>query len=153
MVKTKISDLGSREIAVSGLGEIRKPALGDGISKPGDAVGFDIATGRIVAHDEGVGTTAETFYGIVDDLPTIAEDTAITAGLACSVIKPQGGHVYRVGITNPGGATHIKGWNIGLSADAGKFAGLATANTAGVRGNLHKAMANGDTVGEVEWGI
>ena len=147
----KYTDLGSRDVALSGLGEIRRPALGDGVSRPGDVVGIDAATGRIIAHDEGAGTTSETFYGIVDDLPTIAANAVIPTDVGCSVIKPQSGHKYRIGITDPGGATHIKGWNIALSADAGKCAGVATANTAGAVANLSKAMANLDTWGEVDW--
>jgi len=39
MANTKISDLGDRRIA-SGLPEIRIPAKGDGIAKPGDVVGI-----------------------------------------------------------------------------------------------------------------
>jgi hypothetical protein len=54
MPNTKISDLGNRQIAISGLPEIRKPALGDGTAKPGDIVGVIVATGRVVRSDIGV---------------------------------------------------------------------------------------------------
>ena len=151
MVNTKPSDLGSRKIAMSPGTEKIETLLGDGVSKPGDVVGIDVATGRMVPTDIGVGTTSETFKGIVDDNPLLAEDTAITAGLPSPVIIPQSGRDYRLNITDPGGATHIQGWNIAFSADAGKCAGVATANTAGATGNLISAMANGDTVGEVRW--
>ena len=151
MVNTKLSDLGSRKVSMSPGPEKIESLFGDGVSKPGDVVGIDIATGQIIAHDEGAGTTSETLKGIVADNPLVAEDTAIPTTMLTPVIIPQSGRDYRVNLTDPGGATHIQGWNIGLSADAGKFAGVATANTAGAVANLISAMANGDLVGEIRW--
>lgn len=147
MANTKISHLGSRLIAIDGLAEIRRPALGDGTSKPGDLVYIVDATMYATCADLGA---VEYFNGILDDLPTIAEDTAITAGVPCSVIIPQSGHHYRVHMEDPGGAEET-GTPVGLSDHAGAMEDYAAMNTAGVQGYLSKAMANGDTVGEVQW--
>lgn len=147
MANTKISDLGSRRIAISGLPEIRKPALGDGTCKPGDIVGVISATGKVVRTDIGA---SEYFEGIVDDDPTIAEDTAIADGAPLSIIYPTSGHVYRTKMEDPGGAEE-RGTPIGFSNEAGALEDLAAVNTAGLVGYLETDMANGDTVGEVRW--
>jgi hypothetical protein len=146
MANTKISDLhGSRKIARSGLGEIRKPALGDGTAKPGDAVGILDATGKVVRADLGA---QELFVGFLDDDPSIAEDTAIPDGNPCSVIVPQSGHVYATKMEDPGGAL-ASGQPLGLSNDAGAFEDVANMTTA--QAGLEEAMGNGDTVGLLRW--
>ncbi len=150
MVNTKISHLGSRKIALSGLGEVKESALGDGIAKPGDLVGIIAATGKVVRTDLGAGTTSETFIGIVDDKPTIAEDTAIPDGDPLSVIKPQSTHKYRVKMEDPGGAI-IEGQPMGFSDDAGAMEDIATMGTAGVYANLDIAVVDNDTVCQVTW--
>lgn len=150
MANTKISNLGSRDIALSGLGEIKRSALGDGTAKPGDLVGIIAATGKVVRTDLGVGTTSETFIGIVDDNPTYADDTATTDGKPLSVIVPQSGHRYRVKMEDPGGAI-IEGFPMGFSDDAGAMEDIATMSTAGVYANLDKAVVDDDVVCEVVW--
>jgi len=147
MVNTKISHLGGRAIAISPGGEIRIPALGDGTAKPGDLVGITDATGRVVRADLGA---SELFRGFLDDLPTLAEDTAITAGLACSVIIPTSGHVYRLKVEDPGGAV-TSGVPHTFSNEAGALEDQAALNTAAFQAVNVKALANGDTVGEFQW--
>jgi hypothetical protein len=147
MANTKISDLGSRKIALSGLGEIYLPALGDGTAKPGDMVGITDATGRVVRCDIGA---SELFRGILDDLPTIAEDTAITAALPCSIIVPQPGHQYRVKMEDAGGAL-TSGQPMGFSDDAGAMEDIAGLGTAGVHAVLTKAIVDDDVVCEIQW--
>lgn len=147
MVKTKISDLGDRRIAISGLPETRKPALGNGTAKPGDIVGVDSSTGKVVASDIGA---SELFTGIVDDDPTIAENTAIADGKPLSLLLPQKNHVYRTKIEDPAGAK-VEGQPYGFSDIAGALEGLAALNTAGCVGYLDSAVANGDTVAEIRW--
>ena len=147
MANTKISHLGSRDIALSGLGEIRIPALGDGTAKPGDLVGITDATGRVVRADLGA---SELFRGILDDLPTLTEDTAITAGMPCSVIIPQSGHVYRCKVEDPGGAV-VSGTPHTFSNDAGALEDQAALNTAAFFAVNTKPLANGYTVVEFQW--
>ena len=150
MAKLKISDLGSRKIALSGLGEIYRPAKGDGTAKPGDLVGIIESTGKVVRTDLGAGTTSETFVGIVDDDPTLAEDTAIPDGQELNLIVPTSGHKYRVKMEDPGGAV-LKGAPMGFSDDAGAMEDIATMGTAGVYANLDKSAVDDDVVCEVSW--
>lgn len=149
MANTKISDLGSRKIAVSGLGEIRIPALGNGTAKPGDVVGVTDATGKVVGINIG---SSEMFRGILDDDPTLAENTAITDGKACSIIIPQKGHRYRVHCKDPSGAV-VSGLPHKFGDVAGTVLGAANTNmnTAGNCCINSQALANGDTVMEAEW--
>jgi hypothetical protein len=151
MANTKISHLGDRRIAISGLPEIRLPALGNGIAKPGDVVGIVRSTGYATGSDIG---GFEYFDGILDDNPDTAEDTAIVAGVACSVIVPQKGHLYRVGCVDLGGAV-LEGTPMGFSATAGKMEKCAAIGVAGsvIHGNAYTASlgANGDTVVTVRW--
>lgn len=153
MANTKISHLGDRRIAISGLPEIRLPALGNGTAKPGDVVGIVRSTGYATGTDIGA---FEYFDGILDDEPTIAEDTAITAGSPCSVIVPQDGHLYRVHCVDLGGAV-LEGTPMGFSATAGKMQKCTAVGVAGsvVHGCAKTASlgANGDTVVVVRWGI
>lgn len=151
MANTKISHLGDRRIAISGLPEIRIPALGNGVVKPGDVVGIVRSTGYATGSDIGA---FEYFEGIVDDEPSLAEDTAITAGIPCSVIVPQSGHKYRVGCVDLGGAV-LEGTGMGFSATAGKLQKVTAVGVAGstVFGLAQTVSlgANGDTVVEVRW--
>ena len=147
MVNTKISDLGSRKIALSGKEEIRVPAKGDGTSKSGDAVGIAVTTGYAVRSDIGA---SELFIGILDDQPDMADDTAITAGKACSVIIPQSGHKYRVKMEDSG-ASQYKGQPLGFSDTAGAFEDVAALSTAGCVATLAKDIVDDDTVCEIYW--
>lgn len=151
MANTKLSHLpgGSRKVCRSGLPEIRIPALGNGIAKPGDSVGVTDATGKVVGTDIGA---SEMFRGILDDQPDMDEDTAITDGKPCSIVIPQTGHIYAIGITDASGAV-VSGLQHKMSATAGKIEGPANTNLA-TAGNLctnKDALANGDTVMLAEW--
>lgn len=152
MANTKISDLGSRKICVSDIDEKRIPALGNGVAKPGDVVAIVRSTGQVAGSDIGA---FEYFEGIMDDDPTIAEDTAIAAGAACSVIIPQSGHRYRIHCVDLGGAV-LEGTRMGFSATAGALAKCAAIGVAGsvIHGicSTSSLGANGDTVVEVTWG-
>lgn len=153
MVSSKPSDIGngSRKIAISGMPEVYRPALGDGTAKPGDLVGIIAATGKVVKTVLGGGTTAETFIGIVDDKPTIAEDTAIGDGKPLNIIVPTSTHKYKVRFEDPGGATAIEGLAVGFSDTAGAMEMVATMGTGSVYGNLDLAVPNGDSIAQVEW--
>lgn len=151
MANTKISALGSRKISVEG-NDKTIAALGNGTAKPGDLVGITDSTLKVV--DLLVGTS-EMFVGILDDLPELAEDTAIPDGTPCRVIVPESGKKYNVKCTDPTGAV-VSGLGH-LSATAGGAAGAVVGaaatsiNTAGVRWINTKALANGDTVGEFRY--
>jgi len=148
MTNTKISNLGSRRICL-GTEESRIPAIGNGVAKPGDIVGITDATGKVVGIDIGA---SEMFRGILDDLPTLAEDTAVPDGAPCSVIIPKSGNFYRIGITDPTGAV-VSGLSHAVSATAGKLVGAANTNlnTAGNMAINSKSLGNGDTVMEAQW--
>jgi hypothetical protein len=151
MVNNQISDLGTRDIAISGLGEIYQSALGNGVCKPGEAVGIIAATGKVVGTDLGAGTTNETFIGILDNDYSTADNTAIPDGSPCHVIVPQSGHLYQVWTEDPGDANSIEGFPMGFSNTLGLFEDIATMGTAGVYANLYKAQANGDDVAIIRW--
>lgn len=146
MAKTKISDLGDRRIAVSGLPEIRKPAIADGTAKPGDLVGIN-ASGVIVQTQVG---TSELFNGILDDNPTIAEDIASAAGAAVSVIVPQSGHLYRCKMEDAGGSV-AAGMPHAVGSTAGALEDIANLNTATPLAILEEAIVDDDTVGLFRW--
>jgi len=143
MVNTKISDLGSREIAVSGLSEVRRGALADGTAKPGDLVGIDDSDGKA----KQTGTAGVDYYhGILDDLPTIAEDTAPTAGTPVKIIVPQKTHKYRSKCLDFGGPA------VGGAAVKHGTAGAVTFDAAienATLGYLDKPIVDDDTV--CEW--
>lgn len=149
MANTKISDLGGREISLSGKPQKYIPALGNGTAKPGDIVGITDATGKVVGIDIGA---SEMFRGILDNDYKTAEDTAIPDGSPCNIIVPKSGEGYRVGITDPTGAV-VSGLPHNVSATAGKLTGAANTsmNTAGNLCVNSKPLANGDTVMEVDW--
>lgn len=148
MANTKISDLGN-EICLSAGEEIRIPALGNGIAKPGEIVGITDSTGKVVGIDIGV---SELFRGILDKHWKTAIDIAITNGERCSVVVPRTGRVYRIWCTDPTGAV-VSGLPHKISATAGNLEGAANANmnTAGNQAINIKALANTDRVGEFQW--
>jgi len=151
MANTKISDLGDRRIAISGLPEIRIPAKGNGIAKPGDVVGIVRSTGKIAGTDIGA---FEYYEGILDDNPDLEEDTPIPDGATCSVIVPQSGHKYRIGCVDMGGEV-LKGTRLGFSASAGKMektsaVGVAASTVFGIA-SMAIIGANGDTVTEARF--
>lgn len=145
MANTQISHLGGREIAISGLPEIRIPALANGTAKPGELVGVTDATGKVVGCDVGA---SEMLRGILDNDYKTADNTAIPDGSPCSIIVPQAGHLYRMWCTDPTGAV-VSGLPHTMSATAGNLTGAANTNvnTAGINYVNHQPLANGDRVG------
>jgi len=150
MENTQISDLGSRKIAVGPMsGEITIPALGNGIAKPGEAVGITDATGKVVGCDIGA---SEMFRGLLANDYKTADNVAIPDGSPCHVIIPQSGHRYRTWITDPAGAV-VSGLAHAMSATAGNFVGAANTNlnTAGSMCINTHALANNDRVADIGW--
>jgi hypothetical protein len=145
MVLTKISELGSSVCAGSKLEEEIIPALGDGAMTPGDLVYVLTASGKVAGSDLGA---AELFTGILMEHPTLGTETAITAGLPCSVVIPQSGHRYRVRCLDLNAATQI-GSPLDISATAGSMDAAADVNNA--LAYVSKPNADGDTVVEVRW--
>jgi len=148
MANTVISDLGN-EICLSAGEEIRLPALGNGIAKPGEIVGITDADGKIVGIEVG---TSELFAGIVDKHWKTGIDAVIAAGEKCSVVVPTTGRMYRLWITDASGAV-TRGNGHTVSATAGRLVGAAAAsmNTAGVLCTNTNVLANGDLVMESRW--
>ena len=149
MVNTQISHLGSRKIALSGLGEIKIPALANGTSKSGELVGITDATGRTVGCDVGA---SEMFRGIQDDEPSTADNVAPIAGTPISIIVPQTGHIYRIWCKDPSGAV-VSGLQHKMSDTSGNIDGAANTNinTAGNLCTNTQALASGDLVMEADW--
>lgn len=143
MANTTIVSLGGRDIAISGLPEIRKPCMGDGTSKPGDLVYYVDATGYATY------STTALHTGILDNDYKTASNTAITAGAPCSIIIPQSGHQYRVKFKDAGGA---KPTGTPLIHDTGtgqvQFGGDDTKD---VLGYLAQPIADDDTVCVIQW--
>jgi len=149
MAKTKISDLGGREIIISGKPHKLIPALGNGVAKPGDSVGITDATGKVVGTDIGA---SEMFRGFLDNDYKTDEDTAIPDGSPCCIIVPISGESYRLNCTDPTGAV-VSGLPHIMSTTAGKITGAANTNL-NTAGNLvvnNLPLANGDTVMEATY--
>lgn len=134
------------QVALSGGGETRISALGDGTAKPGDAVGLTSA-GKVVQADLGA---SENFVGFLDIEITVDENTAIPDGDPCSIIVPKSGKAYAVHLEDPA-ATKIKGTPMGFSDTAGTLEFQAALNTAGVNSILDEDIASGDTYGKIRW--
>jgi len=148
MANTKISDLGN-EICLSAGEEIRIPALGNGIAKPGEIVGITDATGKVVGIDIGA---SELYRGILDKHWKTGIDAVITDGERCSIVVPTSGRQYRVWITDASGAVTTGNGHI-VSTTAGRLVGTAAANM-NTAGNLCiniNVLANGDLVMECQW--
>jgi hypothetical protein len=143
MVLTKISELGSSVCCGSKLEEEIIPALGNGTAVPGDQVYILTADGKVAGSDLGA---AELWTGILMEHPTLGTETAITAGLPCSVVIPQSGHRYRIRCLDLNAATQI-GSPLDISATAYKVDAAADVNNALYV--VSKPNADGDTVVEV----
>jgi len=143
MAKTKISDLGSRDIALSAGGEVRKSAIADGTAKPGDLVGITDADGKAVQ----TGTGGVDYYtGILDNDYKTAEDTAIPVGTIVSIIIPRSGRLYRSKCLDFGGAA-VQGAAVKLGTGGAVTFDAAIENA--TFGYLNKAIVDDDTV--CEW--
>jgi len=138
MANTTIVMLGGRDIAISGLPEIRIPCMGDGTSKPGDLVYYVDATGYATY------ATVALYTGRLDNDYKTASNTAITAGAACSIIVPVSGHLYRCKLTDQNGALPT---GTPLIHDTGTGAVTkATDDAKDVLGYLAQPIADDDTV-------
>ena len=145
MVNTKISDLGSRDIALSAGGEVRKTAIADGTAKPGDLVGITDADGKSMQTGTG---GVDYFTGILDNDYKTAEDTAIPVGTIVSIIVPRSGRLYRVKCLDFAGAA-VQGAAV-IHGTAGAVTFHAAIENATL-GYLNKAIVDDDTVCEVRW--
>jgi hypothetical protein len=149
MSNENLSDIDpSGRVALSGVDETYRDALGDGTAKPGDAVGIN-SSGKVVQLEIG---TSENFVGFL--MPNISDstdvDTAISDGDPCKVVVPKSGHTYAVQIEDPGG-TEYEGQPYLGSDTAGAFEAAAQLTTAGVMAVLAADVANGDTYGKIRW--
>ncbi len=145
MAKTHIYDLGSK-VCVNDENEHKVPALGDGSRIPGDLCAIDPSNGRVVGSDVGA---LEQFVGILKESPVTGTETAIVAGIPCSLIVPKSGHRYRINCDDVG-ATLKVGHGMKFGANPGKAVKEATLLLSFI-GRLHLEALNGDTVVELVW--
>ena len=136
-------------IALSGSDEKYIAALGDGTAKPGDAVGKDVTTGKVVQCDIGV---SELFTGFLmaNRSDSISPNTAIVDGVPCTIVKPKSAHDYAcLAIADAG--VRPAGTPMGFSATPGALDDLAALGTAGVVGALAKDDVIDDTYVVITW--
>lgn len=143
--KTKISDLGS-QICVDDEDEHLVPALGNGVLVPGDLCGITAADGKVKGTDEGA---VDEFVGILKESKITGTETAIAAGVKCSLIVPKSGHRYRIRCLNTVD-TQGAGYALDFSATSGKADAAASINVARMTLSLPMYQDN-DTVAEVTW--
>jgi len=143
MANTTIVSLGGRDIAISGLPETRKAAMGDGTSKPGDLVYYVDATGYATY------ATTALFTGILDNDYKTASNTAIPAGSPVSIIIPKSGHKYRTNFTDAG-AGKVSSTMLTIANGTGKLA-VVTDTTLDIVAHLDQPIADDDTVCVAEW--
>lgn len=146
MANTTLSSVAPK-VALSVGGEKRKPALGDGTAKPGDAVGIILATGKVVQTDIGA---SELFVGFLDINVDTDMDTAIGDGIPCEIIEPTSRHIYNVQIEDPAGDEGA-GYPYTFSDTAGALEQAASAILGIAR--LASTVATGDLYGKINWGV
>lgn len=143
MAKNNLSDLGS-QVCVNDENEHIVPALGNGAAIPGDLCGINPDTGQIILTQ---GETYEGFVGILKESKITGTETAIVAGVPCSLVVPKSGHRYRVRTIDLN-----KDWNVGFemipSGTAGKMEGGGHFPTIA---KLSLKYIDDDTVAEVTW--
>ena len=144
MANTTLSSVAPK-VALSAGGESRVAAIGDGTAKPGDCVGITLATGAVVQTDIGV---SELFVGFLDINVETDMDTAIVAGVPCSIIVPTSRHVYNIQIEDPAG-DEGEGYPYTFSDTAGSMEQAASAILGLAR--LAGTVATGDLYGKVRW--
>lgn len=144
MVKTTLAEYGSSVIAGSEGDEEILPAQGNGSAVPGDLVSIG-SNRRVVGADLGA---SELLTGILMEHPTLGCETAITAGLFCSVVVPKSGHRYNIRCLDLNTAAEI-GFSLDVSATAGKADAAADVNNAVCK--AARPIADGDTVAQVFW--
>jgi len=146
MAKTELGHLGSK-VCVDDQNEKTIPALGDGTSVPGDLVYIDPADGKAKGADIAA---KEFFSGILKESKITGPETAIVAGVACTVVVPKSGHGYRIRC-NAAGETDEVGGGVTFSTTAGKAETTDTTIILGFIGQLSLEVLVGDTVCEVNW--
>ena len=150
---TDIKDLGfGDKIALSPGGEIKEPALADGIAMAGSVVAIADADGKAKGTDLAVN---DLFTGIQAKRYDTAIDTAPAAGKKISIIVPKPGNKYIIRIVDPAGAL-VTGTYLTWSSTAGSLiacTNLATTLERNVCKVVDIARANLDTTAIVRWGI
>ena len=146
MAKTELGDLGGK-VCVDDQNEKTIPALGDGTSVPGDLVYIDPADGKAKGSDVG---TKEFFSGILKESKITGPETAIVAGIPCTVIVPKSGHNYRIRCIAAGDTDEV-GSGVTFSGDAGKAETTDVTLALSKIGRLALEVLVGDTVCEITW--
>ena len=82
--------------------------------------------------------------------PVLGTETAITAGLVCTVVRPRSGHRYRIRCLDLNADTEL-GSPLDISATAGKADAAADGNNAMC--NVSLPNADNDTIVEVWWNL
>lgn len=145
MADTTLAALGSSVIVGPKNDEEIIPAEGNGSAIPGDLVSIATASGQVVGADIGA---SELFVGILMEHPVLGTDTAITAALPCSIVRPISGHRYRIRCLDLGADTEL-GSPLDISATAGKADAAADGNNAMC--NVSLPNTDNDTIVEVWW--
>lgn len=149
MAITTLKEMGSKVSVGDYQKEHLRPALGDGTAIPGDCCGINPANGRVTAIDDGAGTIYESFVGIMKENVLTGTETAIVAGVKCSLIVPKKGHRYRVRkLVNA--AALEEGFPIGFSATPYKMDLVGDAEICMARLSIPTVI--NDTICEVVWG-
>ena len=145
MAITTLTEMGGRVSVGDYQKEHLVPALGNGTAIPGDCCGLDPANGRVLAVDDGA---IENFVGIMKENILTGTETAIVAGIPCSLIVPKKGHRYRVRkLVNA--AAQEAGFPIGFSATPYKMDTIGDAEIAVARLSISTVI--NDTICEVVW--
>ena len=143
--KTKLSDLGS-QVCVDDENEHLIPALGNGTAVPGDLCGITSADGKVKGTDEGA---VNEFLGILKESKITGTETAIVAGVKCSLIVPKSGHRYRIRILDTVDTQDV-GFALDFSGTPYKADAAASINVAKMVLSL-PCYQDDDTIVEVIW--
>lgn len=143
MAKTTMSQFGAG-VCVDNEKEHLVPALGNGAAVPGDLCGITAADGKVLASQTG----AVGFIGILKEDPVTGNETAIVAGVPCSLIVPKSGHRYRIRCNDLAGDYPV-GTAMGFVATDYKL-GVA-ADIVHAIARLSSPYTDDDLVCEVTW--
>ena len=146
MAKTELGDLGGK-VCVDDQDEKLIPALGDGTAIPGDLCYIDPADGKAKGSDVG---QAEFFSGIMKESKITGPETAIVAGIPCTLVVPKSGHNYRIRCIAAGDTDEV-GAGVTFSGTAGKAETTDVTLALAKCGRLALEVLVGDTVCEVTW--
>ena len=146
MAKTELGDLGSK-VCVDDQDEKTIPALGDGTSVPGDLCYIDPADGKAKGADVAA---KEFFSGIMKESKITGPETAIVAGIPCTLVVPKSGRNYRIRCIAAGDTDEV-GSGVTFSATAGKAETTDVTLALSKIGRLALEVLVGDTVCEITW--